>query len=278
MPEFATPSVLENHAFVPQINDRQIDTILEDFRDWLHQAADSAASDDDDEPEETVDLHTLTSQYIALRHEINLQTKAARSQQEQSGQALDKLNQALEMAQQIQKRNREQEAKEQEEQLRPLVKTLVDVYDVMALARREVDRVQQVNAAAEAPLSTPTELKLPFWARWLGFRLPLQHVLEQNQKALQERMTNDVQRTQGLLDSIVTGYTMSLQRLERTLKSLELEAIPTVGQTFDPEKMEVVEVAADTGRANMEVLDEVRRGYIWRGRVFRFAQVRVAKS
>ena len=41
--------------------------------------------------------------------------------------------------------------------------------------------------------------------------------------------------------------------------------------------MEVVEVVPGPGRASTEVIEEVRRGYRWRGRVFRFAQVRVAK-
>ena len=46
---------------------------------------------------------------------------------------------------------------------------------------------------------------------------------------------------------------------------------------------DAVEALADgaagllAGRA-VDVLEEVRRGYLWRGRVFRFAQVRVARS
>ncbi|MBI1917737.1 MAG: nucleotide exchange factor GrpE, partial [Planctomycetes bacterium] len=47
---------------------------------------------------------------------------------------------------------------------------------------------------------------------------------------------------------------------------------------FDPERMEVLEAVANTGRPPAEVIEEVRRGYLWRGRVFRFAQVRVARS
>jgi molecular chaperone GrpE (heat shock protein) len=40
--------------------------------------------------------------------------------------------------------------------------------------------------------------------------------------------------------------------------------------------MEVVEVVPDGGRAG-QVVEEVRRGYLWRGRVFRYAQVKVAR-
>jgi molecular chaperone GrpE len=42
--------------------------------------------------------------------------------------------------------------------------------------------------------------------------------------------------------------------------------------------MEALEIVASSGRPSGEVIDEVRRGYVWRGRVFRFAQVRVAQD
>jgi molecular chaperone GrpE len=69
-----------------------------------------------------------------------------------------------------------------------------------------------------------------------------------------------------------------LQRLERTLDQHGLEPIPAVGRPFDPERMEVVEVVHEPGRTASEVTDEVRRGYLWQGKVFRCAQVRVARS
>jgi molecular chaperone GrpE (heat shock protein) len=47
---------------------------------------------------------------------------------------------------------------------------------------------------------------------------------------------------------------------------------------FDPELMEVVEAVADSGQSAGEVIEEVRRGYLWHGRIFRYAQVRVAKG
>src|SRR5262249_42813353 len=80
------------------------------------------------------------------------------------------------------------------------------------------------------------------------------------------------------LGSLVTGYRMGLQRVERALEQQGLEPILVTGTPFDPERMEVLEAVADTGRPPGEVIEEVRRGYLWRGRVFRFAQVRVARS
>ena len=85
-------------------------------------------------------------------------------------------------------------------------------------------------------------------------------------------------RVRQAVGSLVTGYGMGLQRVERALHQHELEPIATVGQPFDPERMEVVDVVADSGRPSGEVVEEVRRGYVWNGRVFRYAQVRVAKG
>jgi molecular chaperone GrpE len=86
-----------------------------------------------------------------------------------------------------------------------------------------------------------------------------------------------IERIRQLLGSMLTGYTMSMQRLERALQQEGLEPIRSAGQPFDPERMEVVDVVAHTDRPSGEVVEEVRRGYLWRGRVFRYAQVRVAK-
>src|SRR5205807_1002936 len=84
-------------------------------------------------------------------------------------------------------------------------------------------------------------------------------------------------RMTALLDSILTGYDMSLERLERALAEHGLEPIPAEGESFDPESMEAVEVATGAGAAPNTVTAEVRRGYLWHGRVLRCALVCVAK-
>jgi molecular chaperone GrpE len=70
---------------------------------------------------------------------------------------------------------------------------------------------------------------------------------------------------------------MSIQRLERAFAQHGLEPIPCAGRPFDPETMEVAEVVRDEARASTEVIDQVRPGYRWHGKLFRCAQVRVAR-
>jgi hypothetical protein len=113
--------------------------VLADFRSWLQHLS-SAVPADQAEEEQAIDLHTLLGQFIALRHEVNLQTKAARSQQEQSGQALQQLSQAFEALRQAQAAAQQTNQQAQDEASRPLLKTLLDVRDAFSLAEREIQR------------------------------------------------------------------------------------------------------------------------------------------
>src|SRR5215212_6689103 len=94
MSEFAPPDVA---ASSPQhgaeaLSPEAIDAILADFRGWLQEAKDLR------EGETAVpefDVATVLQHFIALRQEVNLQTRASRTQQEQSAQTIDMLQEAL---------------------------------------------------------------------------------------------------------------------------------------------------------------------------------------
>ena len=228
-----------------------IEALLADFRIWLEQAPPPAVPP----PPAPVDWDTLVAGWTALRHEINLQTRASRAQLEQNAQALAALTDAVAALREVEP-PRAVEPPADDEAVRPLLKTLIDVHDALALAHREVQRLN-------ANLPEPTENVSPsFWARLFGRGKPAEPPADEARQKV---------------DALLVGYGMSVQRVERALQQHGLEPIPTVGQPFDPERMEAVEVVRDGGRAGTEVLDEVRRGYLWRGRVFRFAQVRVAR-
>jgi molecular chaperone GrpE len=70
---------------------------------------------------------------------------------------------------------------------------------------------------------------------------------------------------------------MSERRVQRLMREVGVELIETVGRPFDPEAMEAVEAVMSGEQPPGTVVEELRRGYLWDGRVFRFAQVRVAK-
>jgi molecular chaperone GrpE len=269
------------------MNEQAIEAVLADFRTWLMQVANAELPQPAEEAPESVDLATLLGQFVALRHEVNLQTRSSRAQQEQNSETLRQLSQALELLQNPPKTDADAEKRERAEWLRPLLKTLVDVHDALALAHREVLRAQEKLVpvleqfvSATQPVPLPKETIAPIWLRWLGAGKAYARARRTFQKTQEERARQAAevaQRLRQFVTTLVTGYTMSLQRLERTLEQHGLEAIPAAGRPFDPELMEVVEVVHEPGRNTSEVTDEVRRGYRWHGKVFRCAQVRVAR-
>jgi molecular chaperone GrpE len=264
-----------------------VSAVLADFRSWL-----TALTSPDDEASgvasapretseayphsaETLDLHTLLGQFLAVRQEVNLQTRAVRAQQEQNAETLRQLSAALDALRGEQTRGEQTRQQAVEDAMRPLLKTLIDLYDVLAIAGREVQRMNETvqpsldGLAAEEMPAAPRS----FWARL--FRPSAAEVAARQER--QRRTRENSARVRQMLASLVTGYTMSLQRVERALRQHGLDAIPTTQERFDPERMEVVEAVIDSGRPAGAVIEEVRRGYLWNGRVFRYAQVRVAK-
>ena len=257
-----------------------VEAILADFRAWLQEAKDAPVVDE----APGLDVATVVQHFTALRQEVNLQTKSSRSQLEQNAQTIVLLQEALEALHRQETQLQEAGNNGQDELLRPLLKTLIDAHDALSLAQREVRRLLD-NPPVPAAGVPPPALKIwvPYWARWLG----LHELIEKQLAPLRAWHHTQTQigggdesglRFHQTLDALLTGYQMSLQRIERALTHQGLTPIECVGQSFNPETMEVAEVVREEGRAGIVVLDEVRRGYRWRDRLFRYAQVRVARS
>jgi molecular chaperone GrpE len=58
----------------------------------------------------------------------------------------------------------------------------------------------------------------------------------------------------------------------------QLRRIDCAGLPVDPQLMTVVEVVDDPGTLPGHVVEEVRRGYTWRDRLLRYAEVRAARA
>ena len=239
------------------VNDDAVESILADFRAWLREAKEIPLA----EPPQQLDVASILQHFIALRQEINLQTRASRTALEQNAQALGLLQQSLAQNEEV-----EDSSDEQDEAKRPLLKTLIEAHDALMLAHREVERL----LAQAAP--PRVEIRLPLWARMLGLGAGIDKQIAR----LRAERGEQAERYQQVLEALRVGYQMSLQRLERAFAQQGLEAIPCVGEPFDPESMEVVEVVREPERSSTEVQQEIRRGYTWHGRLFRCAQVRVA--
>lgn len=74
------------------------------------------------------------------------------------------------------------------------------------------------------------------------------------------------------------GVEMIYQELMRTLEGEGLKPIESVGKPFDPFVHEAVEVVKSEEHPENVVVDEVQRGYLYKGELLRPARVRVAKK
>src|SRR5262249_2812134 len=153
--------------------------------------------------------------------------------------------------------------------VRALLKLLTDVHDALSLARREALRLR--DSLPDEPAAA--EVRLPVWARWLGLGRHVDAALAPVRSA----HADEIARFRQMADAVRAGSALSAQRRERALEQHGVERVACVGQPFDPETMEVAEVVRDPDRTAAEVVDELRPGYRWRGRLLRYAQVRVAR-
>lgn len=78
--------------------------------------------------------------------------------------------------------------------------------------------------------------------------------------------------------SLLSGVEMTLKMLMRTLKEEGLEPIEAIGQPYDPSKHEAVEHAASQGEGEERVVEEVRRGFTFKGKVIRRSMVATSAS
>ena len=73
------------------------------------------------------------------------------------------------------------------------------------------------------------------------------------------------------------GCALSLSRLDEALAQFDVREIVCQGEAFDPNSMHAVDVLETEETAAGTVLEVYRTGYEWQGKVYRPAQVKVAR-
>jgi len=85
-------------------------------------------------------------------------------------------------------------------------------------------------------------------------------------------------KAKGGAEQLRTGVELILKQMEEALRGLNVQAVETVGTTFDPKVHEALEMVERSDVPDHQVLEEVRRGYKIRERLLRPALVRVASN
>jgi molecular chaperone GrpE len=248
------------------------EALLDQFRQWMREARTGVMGDGPPSSEiaDEVGLYRLVEEFTALRHEVKLQTKGSRGLQEQAEALLPALKQAIEQFRAVEPR----EAQAAWVAGKPLAEALADLDEALArgslqlekASHRIVDEAQVELADALNALHAGQSWLRRRWTR--SYHEAVSEVVRRNGPAARRP----------LFDALLEGYGLIQTRLHRTMGAEQVRRIETVGQPVNPGLMTVIEVVDDPSRASAEVVDEVRTGYTWRGRVLRYAEVRAARS
>lgn len=251
------------------------EALLARFRDWLQQARaeadpvgrDGVALASDAEP--AVGLYRVVEEFTALRHEVKLETKGSRALQEQVETLLPALRQAIDQFRSV-------GPKEDQAVLaaaRPLAEALADLDEALDRGQVEIEKARDRLAASVRSIESGLDAIFAVKS-WFG-RRALRGYHEQMQAHVR-RQVGAEQADQ--FAALLEGYGLIRSRLRRALDSGQVRRIESVGKPVDPAMMTVIEAVETPEQPPGHVVDEVRRGYTWRGRVLRFAEVRAARE
>lgn len=186
---------------------------------------------------ELPDLYTLLNEMACLKTEVKNETRQFKN-------TLDTLNQTVE---QLEKNNQqlttelerqEQQAiQTQENAIRHLLMDFIDIYERMLNSQQILKQYQPVNAL-------------------------FNHSKVQDQR---------------FIESLREGQNIMIRRFEQLLKNYQVFPIECVGLSLDPNTMHAVETGHDPQQAHGIVLEELRKGFVYKNNLLRLAEVKVNK-
>jgi molecular chaperone GrpE len=254
-------------------NPIEIEAVLERFQQWLDEVRVEAVGldhtpRDGERPE--FGLIDLVKEFTALRQELKLETKSSRSLQEQAEALLPPLRQAIEHFRSVVPRE-EQAAWNAGKALAEGLATLDEALD---RGRTQIEKARELLVDEQARRLTGAldELfKSQSWFRRRRLRRYHEQVMEVVRKDAQGPRRQ-------WFESLLEGYGLMENRLRRVMQAEDIERIECLGRQVDPELMIVVEVVDDPDVPAHSVIEELRSGYLWRGRVVRHAEVKAARG
>lgn len=144
--------------------------------------------------------------------------------------------------------------------------------------------VQQVSAISEGQISArASAARRDAQAELLGELLDIRDRFARGREEARKRM--DSFRgffarlgSRPIVEAILRGNELALERLDETLRRHGVHEIPCAGEAFDPSTMRAVERdVRDDVRPGM-VTDVLRRGYRTAERILRYAEVKVSSG
>jgi len=217
-----------------------------------------------------IGLLQVVEALTAMRHELKLHTKSARSVEQAVEQAVAAMQTTVRQLQATPQREREQT----DQGLLPVLESLAMLDESLHRGRRALEAVQ------EQFLQTFREqLQVQFAAEWAKLSAWVQWVAgaawQRARRGIEESMVREASTP---FASVLQGYQLIQQRLKQRLDMHGVTRITTVGKIVDAKCMTVVALAEPDEGPPDPVVEELRPGYRWRELVLRFAEVKAVPS
>jgi molecular chaperone GrpE len=241
--------------------------ILRRFEAWLDRAlveeappngmsSEILAALQGEDPPPGVDQYALWSAVVALTQEVKLQGRSFKQLSETLApveQLVPRADQALAAFAQLVRDSRQEAARQAQDEV---LEALLDLRDRLA-------RGLQLAAAG---LARPATASASGWLQRWRSRLAAQSDREsESQAAL-------------AVEAMRQGYELCLERLDELLAEYHVQPIACQGRMFDPSCMKVVDTAVVAESPEGAVLEVYRNGYERDGEVYRYAEVKVART
>ena len=96
-------------------------------------------------------------------------------------------------------------------------------------------------------------------------------------RELVEQAADEATEREAMLDSTRRGLELLLQRTLRLMQQCDIQRVDVLHQPFDAEAMHAVDVVDDPSVPSSHIAEQIRPAYRWRGRILRYADVRIAR-
>lgn len=210
------------------------------------------------------DLHALWSAVTTLTQEVKLQSRTFKQVNDTLSQLpeavavrlrQDSASECMQLIEEEGGEEGEPEPVSPAENKRGPEKQHIDLLlELRDRLERGLNSVEEANAAFAASASSS------WWARWF----PSDH--EHHRQAEQ------------VLAALKKGYTLTLDRLDESLRDCHVNPIVCQGRQFDAGCMTAVDVEETDAVPEGTVVGVYRAGYEWEGQLYRSAQVTVARG
>jgi molecular chaperone GrpE len=215
-------------------------------------------------------LYQLVEAFTILRHEVNLQTRSSRGLEDQAKALLPALQQAIEALRSVEPK----ESQAAWNSGKSLAILLAELDEALHRGHEQTERVV-ASLLAEPDEELLARLDEEYAHQsWLSRLLHGGYFRRLRGQLAAPRPRLDRQK---LLAALLDGYRLIQKRLAQGMQGVGITRIRAEGSPVDLDQMIVVEVVETDDFPAETVCEEIRAGYLWKGRLLRSAEVRATR-